>query len=76
MLEKLIQQKPQYKGKGKLAEAMRKQLTTAARCAIKMRSAEPDKKRATELLREDLRNGPLHCFGNHANCKTDYILQI
>lgn len=70
--EKLVQQKPQYKGKGKLTEAMRKRLTMAARCAIKMRSAEPDRKRATELLHEDLRNGPLHCFGNHANCETDY----
>ena len=51
---------------------MRKRLTTAARCAIKMRSAELDAKRGTELLRQDLRNGPLHCFGIHSYCSTDY----
>ncbi len=57
-LEKLVAEKPHYKGRGKLTEAMRKRLTTAARCAIKMRSAESDTKRATELLRQDLSNGP------------------
>ena len=51
---------------------MRKRLTTAARCAIKMRSKESDVKLATKLLRQDLRNGPLHCFGVHINCSTDY----
>ena len=71
-LEKLVQEKGKYKGKGKLTERMRKRLTTAARCAIKMRSTDPDKKRATELLRQDLRNGPLHCFGIHTHCSTDY----
>ena len=35
-LEKLVAEKPHYKGKGKLTVAMRKCLTTAARCAIKM----------------------------------------
>ena len=51
---------------------MRKRLTKAARCAIKMRSAMPDRKHATELLRADLRNSPLHCFGVHSKCSTDY----
>ena len=71
-LERLVQEKPQYKGKGKLTATMRKKLATAARCAIKMRSGEKDTKRAVELLRQDLRNGPLHCFGIHSNCSTDY----
>lgn len=71
-LEKLVQEKPKYKGKGKLTEKMRKRLTAAARCAIKMRSKHPDKRVATELLQKDLRNSPLHCFGIHKQCSTDY----
>ena len=47
-----------------------------SRCAIKMRSGEKDTKRAVELLRQDLRNGPLHCFGVHTNCSTDYCKVI
>ena len=38
-LERLVTEKPHYKGRGKLTVAIRKCLTTAARCAIKMRSA-------------------------------------
>ena len=75
-LEKLVQEKPQYKGKGKLTETMRKRLATAARCSIKMRSTVEDKTTAVALLREDLRNGPLHCFGIHTNCKTDYCKAV
>ena len=71
-LEKLVSEKPQYKGRGKLTVVMRKRLTTAARCAIKMRSTESDAKRATELLRKDLINAPRHCFGIHSECSTDY----
>ena len=33
-LEKLVQEKPAYKGKGGLTERMCKRLTSAARCAI------------------------------------------
>ena len=44
---------------------MRCRLTSAARCAIKMRSKEPDKKKAVKLLQHDLQNGPYHCFGHH-----------
>ena len=71
-LEKLAQANPQYKGKGGLTSTMCKRLTKAARCAIKMRSEIPNRKHAAELLRADLRNGPLHCFGVHTNCSTDY----
>ena len=51
---------------------MRKQLTKAARCAIKMRSTESDKKAAVQKLQHDLHNSPLHCFGIHDNCSTDF----
>lgn len=51
---------------------MRKKLTKAARCAIKMKSAHSNKGEAVKLLREDLRNGPFHCFGDHSRCSTDY----
>ncbi len=71
-LENLVKEKPQYKGKGKLTEGMRKKLTKAARCAIKMRSKEENKTTAIKLLQEDLHNGPLHCFGMHSNCRPDY----
>ena len=71
-LEKLVAEKPKYKGRGKLTEGMRKRLTGAARSAIKMRSSICDKKLAAELLRQDLYNGPLHCFGIHTNCSPDY----
>ena len=62
-LERLVEEKTHYKGKGKL---MRKKLTKVARCAIKMRSAHSNKGEAVKLLREDLRNGPYHCFGDHS----------
>ena len=71
-LEKLVAEKPHYNGKWKLTVAMRKCLTTVARCAIKMRSTGTDVKWATELLQQDLRNGSLHCFCIHTNCSTDY----
>lgn len=64
-LEKLVQDKPSYKGKGKLTETMRKRLTIAARCAIVMRSKEGNIQEAIVHLRKDLLNGPLHCFGYH-----------
>ena len=69
-------EKPHYKGRGKLTVAMRKCLTTAAHCAIEMRSTESDAKRATELLRRDLINGPRHCFGMHSDCSTDYCKAV
>ena len=71
-LERLVEKKQKYKGNGKLTAAMRKKLTKAAQCAIKMGSGEKDTKRAVELLRQYLRYGPLHCFGAHTNCSTDY----
>ena len=63
---------PSYKGKGGLTQKMRKRLTSAARCATKMRSQEPDTRKAVKLLEQDLVNGPLHCFGFHSKCSTDF----
>ena len=71
-LEKLVQDNPSYKGKGKLTESMRKQLTKAARSAIIMRSKENNHPKAIKKLQKDLINGPLHCFGYHEKCSTDF----
>ena len=71
-VEKLAQDNLSYRGKGKLTESMQKHLTKAARCAIRMRSSEPDRRRAVQLLQQDLRYGPLHCFGIHSSCSTDF----
>ena len=37
-----------------------------------MRSKESDPKKALRLLKEDLINGPNHCFGDHTHCSTDF----
>lgn len=71
-LEKLVSEKPEYKGRGGLTQRMRQRLTSAARCAIKMRSREPNVAKAVKLLENDLRNGPYHCFGQHMNCSPDF----
>ena len=73
-LEKLVQDKPVYKGRGGLTQKMRCRLTSAARCAIKMRSKEPDNTKAVKLLERDLQNGPYHCFGHHERCSPDFCL--
>ncbi len=73
-LEKLVQENTSYKGRGGLTEKMRRRLTSAARCAIKMRSKEPDTAKAVKLLERDLQNGPYHCFGHHNNCSPDFCL--
>ena len=71
-LEKLVQANPHYKGKGGLTQRMRRRLTSAARCAIKMRSQEADTRQAVKSLERDLINGPRHCFGYHDNCSPDF----
>ena len=71
-LEKLVQENPSYKGKGRLTQKMRQKLESSARCAIRMRSKETDRHKAITLLRQDLINGPLHCFGHHESCSADF----
>lgn len=63
-LEKLVQEKPQYKGKGKLTKHNRVRLTTAIRCAIKMRSKTNNAKQ----LRKDILNSIYHVLGFHDKC--------
>ena len=71
-LEKLAANNTSYKGKGGLTKKMRKRLTSAARCAIKMHSKEQDKTKGLALLKRDLINGPYHCFGHHSNYSPDF----
>ena len=63
-LEKLVEEKHQYKGKGKLTKINRIRLTTAIRCAIKMRTPQNDAKQ----LRKDILNSIYHILGYHENC--------
>ncbi len=62
-LEKITQDFPKYKGRGKLTARAMIRLTAGARCAIKMH---------VELLRSDLRNGPSHVFNDHSKCNTSF----
>ena len=71
-MEKLVTEKPTYKGREKLTEKMRKRLTKSARSTILMQSQEEDQQQAIHKLQEDLMNLPLHCFGYHANCSPDF----
>lgn len=75
-LEKLVQDNSAYKGSGGLVQTMRKRLVSAARCAIRMRSREPDRKKAVKLLERDLINGPNHCFGHHDACSSDFCSTV
>ena len=80
-LENLVKDKPQYKGRNKLTEAQQKQLASAVRCTIAMRSKqvannEMDRKEAAKQLQEDILNAALHCFGSHHKCKADYCKTI
>ena len=75
-LEKLVHDNPSYKGKGKLTEGMRKRLTKAARYAIISRSSETNRHEAIIKLERDLLNGPLHCFGYHSKCSTDFCTTV
>ena len=68
-LKKLAANNASYQSKGGLTEKMRERLTSAAWCAIKMRSKEQDKTKGLALLKKDLINGPYHC---HSNCSPDF----
>ncbi|XP_021338853.1 uncharacterized protein LOC110440231 [Mizuhopecten yessoensis] len=67
-LEKLVVDKPAYKGKGRLTKFMRVRLTTAVRCAIRLRSKDEDKIQAARQLEHDVRNSVHHVFGDHSHC--------
>ena len=65
-LEKIVQDFPKYKGRGKLTQSAIKRLTNGARCAIKINAKDGN----VDQLRKDLRNGPNHVFNDHSNCST------
>ena len=67
-LEQLVNEKPQYKGKGKLSKVNRIRIVTAVRCAIKMRSEEKD----INKLKKDIKNAGRHVLGLHDLCSTDF----
>ena len=67
-LEALCIDKPQYRGKHGLSQAMIKCITHGARCAIKMHSNTSN----VTSLRHDLRNGPHHYFGLHDKCNSAF----
>ena len=73
-LENIVRDNPKYKGKGGLTSKMRQRLTSAARCAIKMRSEEENRANAIQKLQADLKNGPFHCFGIHDQCSPDFCI--
>ena len=55
-LEKLVNEKPQYKGKGKLTKNNIRRITTGVRCAMIMRSKEENRNDAIKKLKQDIRN--------------------
>ncbi len=76
-LEKLVEEYPEFKGKGMLTKTKRIQISTGARCAIKMRANQLKKKeleerKAVESLRHDINNIGFHSFGCHENCSKDF----
>jgi len=74
-LEKLINLKPEYKGKGKLTKTNIRRITSGVRCAIIMRSKETDRKAATKKLKLDIKNTARHVLGHHDLCSTDFCKQ-
>ena len=58
-LEKLVAEKPHYKGKGKLTKLNRIKLSTAVRCAIKMRTNDGN----VNQLRKDIVKFYFPCVG-------------
>ncbi|VDI26963.1 Hypothetical predicted protein [Mytilus galloprovincialis] len=67
-LEKLVVETPTYKGKGKLCKRTRIRITSAVRCAIRMRSKEKDKLKGEKQLEFDIRNTLSHVYGDHTRC--------
>ena len=70
-LEKLVEDKPFYKGKGRLTKQTIIRLTKGVRCAIQMRSKESEtvgRSEAVKKLRHDIQNSIYHVFGVHDNC--------
>ncbi len=71
-LENLVKTKPEYKGRGRLSQNNRTRISVGIRCAIKMRSSDPDKLQAARKLEHDILNAARHVFGFHDNCSPDF----
>lgn len=67
-LEKLVNENPEYKGKGKLAKQIRVRIVSSIRCAIRMRSLESDMRKAIKNLEHDITNCINHIYGDHSRC--------
>ena len=67
-LEALAQDHPHFRGKGRLTKRVIQRLTVGARVAIRMHSKTGN----VQQLRQDLRNGPAHVFGDHSKCNSSF----
>ena len=67
-LKALCNDKPEYRGKHGLSQAMMKQILHGAQCAITTYSTTGD----VAALHHDLQNGPQHCFGFHDSCNSAF----
>ena len=67
-LEALAKDNPQFRGKGGLTKKAIQRLTIGARMVVKMHSSMHN----INQLRHDLCNGPLHVFGDHSNCTSQF----
>ncbi len=77
-LERLVEEKPQYKGKGRLTKLKMIKITSGVRCAIKMRSEEEVKigrAKAVKKLQHDIMNSMWHVSGYHDRCSSDFCKQ-
>ncbi len=74
-LEQLVLDKPHFKGAGGLTKGIRVRLTTAIRCAIRMRTEDAKKvghHQASLRLRADMANSIWHVLGHHGKCSADF----
>lgn len=71
-LENLVEEKPNFKGKGKLTKRNRLRIAMGVRAAIKMRSKEKDREKGITELKKDIRNCGRHVLGLHEKCSTDF----
>ncbi|KAK3104196.1 hypothetical protein FSP39_025198 [Pinctada imbricata] len=68
-LEKLVEDKPHLKGKGRLTKNAIMRITRGVRCAIMMRSSGSHGNVSSKnILAHDIRNTVNHVFGDHSKC--------
>ena len=67
-LEKLVEERPEFKGKNKLTKFNCIRILSAVRCAIKL--ADPNDPQRIKKLRHNIKNSVYHVFGVHKNCSS------